>query len=919
MTVNIFSISNWSIITKLILMVCLIIIFVGGIVAVNVFSFHHVENSMVSMIDGDIAQIIKNTQLKREFREIFIKADLLIKSFTVREKTLKTDTDYLLEKLKRNTSDLKQEQGNLKVTLQEYTRNLQFLFEQCILLNVILDNIRIIECKVSNELKNIDGIVLEKELTMIMEGTEEVHAIKQLGIMLPGFREILFEIIVLFDRAKQAYLGTKLVQNNHEQKLLGLLEEFDIGFKATTISWKKINLFIEELMKTTSDYRDQVIIFFINIKKFQAQVDNLNKAEKKVMIVIAKMNEHIAGKTKTIRRNIIDNIETCLKLTGLLSSIVIAVLIIIGIYIVKMIQPIKDLNIGTKRIGSGELDYKVKIKSKDEIGQLAISFNNMTEELQETTVSKEYVENIIKSMIGTLIVATPEGIIQIVNKAACDMLGYQKDELMGQPIEKILGEEKTQKIFQRTEINNLLYKGIIREVETIYLTKDGSKVPVLFSSSVMCYRKNKIQEIICIAQDITKFKQSESRFKAVFETAQDSIFIKDSLLRYTQINSAMEELFELPASKIIGRTDADLFGEEAAAHIRKVDTRVLNGEIIEEEHSKPVNGVIHTFHVIKVPLHESDNIIGLCGIARDVTERVKAEAEIKKAKIAAELSNKVKSEYLAKEVKRGADLKKANEKLVLVNKELKETQQQLIQTSKLASIGELATGVAHELNQPLSYIRNGAQLIMMDSPEDYDPQEVYETLKKVEQGTDRMMLIINNLRRFSRQTIIEFIPFDIHKVIDNTLIFYNEQFKVHNILIEKKFASWLPKVAGNSNQIEQVFINLISNARDALDEKEEARLIIKTDFQPKKNDPGIVSIKFIDNGMGISLSHQEKIFDPFFTTKEEGKGTGLGLSISYGIIKEHKGNINVSSVKGKGTTFTITLPALTNKESNKET
>ncbi len=124
-------------------------------------------------------------------------------------------------------------------------------------------------------------------------------------------------------------------------------------------------------------------------------------------------------------------------------------------------------------------------------------------------------------------------------------------------------------------------------------------------------------------------RESEERFRAIFETAQDSIFIKDRTLKYTQVNPAMERLFGLPASKLIGLTDEDLFSEEAASHIRKVDSRVLGGEIIEEEDTKPVKGIPYTFHVIKVPMCDSSGeIIGLCGIARDITERKRAERRL---------------------------------------------------------------------------------------------------------------------------------------------------------------------------------------------------------------------------------------------------------------------------------------------------
>ncbi|CAN2050573.1 two-component system, NtrC family, sensor kinase [Candidatus Magnetomoraceae bacterium gMMP-1] len=518
-----------------------------------------------------------------------------------------------------------------------------------------------------------------------------------------------------------------------------------------------------------------------------------------IQIIKNDSKEELKSEAKEIKEALF--ISNTLIIIGTIIALIIA--LIIGISISYSIsRPITKLKDTAIEIGRGKLDIKINIKLKDEIGDLANSFNKMTENLKKSTVSRNYFDNIIKSMIDALIVITPEGNIQSVNEATLNLLEYNENEIIGQAIGILFKEKEEEKNFNDTKLQELIKKDSVQNLHLLYYTKYNEKIPVSISGSVMRNKEGELIGIVCVARDmreINKLKKLEQKRSIELEKTKDCL---------ENLNKTLENR---------------------------------------------------------------------------VTERT-------------------------------ADLQRANEKLILTNRKLKDTQYQLIQSSKLASIGELATGVAHELNQPLSYIRNGVQLIMMDSPEDYDFQEVYETFQKIEEGTDRMMLIINNLRRSARQTIIEFIPFDIHKVIDNTLIFYNEQFKVHNILIEKKFASGLPKVAGNSNQIEQVFINLISNARDALDERKEARLIIKTDFQPKKNDPGIVSIKFIDNGMGISLSHQEKIFDPFFTTKEEGEGTGLGLSISYGIIKEHKGNINVISVEGKGTTFIITLPALKNEE-----
>lgn len=139
-----------------------------------------------------------------------------------------------------------------------------------------------------------------------------------------------------------------------------------------------------------------------------------------------------------------------------------------------------------------------------------------------------------------------------------------------------------------------------------------------------------------------KLKRSEERFRAIFETAKDSIFIKDKTLKYTQVNPAMEKLFGLPASKLIEMTDDELFGKEAGAYIRETDYRVLSGEIIEDERAKPVKGIMKTFHVVKIPMHDNTGkVMGLYGIARDITERKQAEEALKKKNIELESFNKM--------------------------------------------------------------------------------------------------------------------------------------------------------------------------------------------------------------------------------------------------------------------------------------
>jgi len=242
--------------------------------------------------------------------------------------------------------------------------------------------------------------------------------------------------------------------------------------------------------------------------------------------------------------------------------------------------------------------------------------------------------------------------------------------------------------------------------------------------------------------------------------------------------------------------------------------------------------------------------------------------------------------------------------LVKITQEIspqKVLEKHLIQSEKLIAIGTLAAGIAHELNQPLMVIRGYTQILLSSYPED---PELKDTLKRIERQTTRMIKIIQHLREFSRGSDGVKKPVDINEIIKNAFTLFDQQLKAHDIQVTMELAENLPFVNANFNRLEQVIVNLIVNARDALDEKGGGEIKVIN----RLKNPHELEILFSDTGIGIPAHVRQRIFEPFFTTKEAEKGTGLGLSISYGIVKEHGGDISVDSKKGKGTTFTITLP-----------
>ena len=226
-------------------------------------------------------------------------------------------------------------------------------------------------------------------------------------------------------------------------------------------------------------------------------------------------------------------------------------------------------------------------------------------------------------------------------------------------------------------------------------------------------------------------------------------------------------------------------------------------------------------------------------------------------------------------------------------------EEQMTQTEKLTSLGLLAAGVAHEVNTPLAVISNYIQMLAKQMPEG-DPRQ--SIIEKIVKQTFRASEIVNNLLNFSRTGVAEAASVDVNRVVEETLSLVAHPLKTAQIQVVKELGDSLPPVHGSANKLQQVFLNLFLNARDAM--PGGGMLEVRTGAHN-----GSVEIEIADTGGGIPREDINRIFDPFFTTKSNGRGTGLGLSVSYGIIKEHSGKIDVRSTPGKGTSFHVEFPA----------
>lgn len=407
---------------------------------------------------------------------------------------------------------------------------------------------------------------------------------------------------------------------------------------------------------------------------------------------------------------------------------------------------------------------------------------------------------------------------------------------------------------------------------------------------------------------------SEAFYHSLVETLPQHIFRKDLKGRFTFANRRFLGEIGKTMEQVAGKTDFDFYPSELATRYRRDDQEVIRtGKALEtvEAHVTPSGEKLYV-QVIKTAVYDdTGRVIGTQGIFWDVTEKHRAQ------------------ELLAI---KNQELEEAAEAQRQANEALRAAQGQLVQSEKLAGLGQMVAGVAHEINNPLSFVGNNVVVIQRDvealrklvelyrKADGSIPPEVAEQIRELEEQIDlpytlsnleglftrsreglrRIQQIVKDLRDFARLDQSEVAEVDLSAGIESTLNIIQGHAKRKGVTVVTELAARRP-VRCCGAKINQVVMNLVGNAIDA--SPNGSQVTVRT-----REEGGGVSIVVSDQGHGIPRAIREKIFDPFFTTKPVGQGTGLGLSISYGIVKEHGGKIEVESEEGRGTTFAIWLP-----------
>jgi PAS domain S-box-containing protein len=498
---------------------------------------------------------------------------------------------------------------------------------------------------------------------------------------------------------------------------------------------------------------------------------------------------------------------------------------------------------------------------------------------QKDEITKEFLENILESMEGGVFTVDKGARITSFNRAAEEITGFKRAEVLNKECRDILKSDLCQEVcpLKETLETGKTFFGY----EITIISKTGKKVPVNIATSPLRSDNNEIIGAVENFRDLTKHKGLWAKLREERNKAQQYLNIAGVIIVAIN-NKGIVSLINRKGCDVLGYKEEEIRGKNwfdlcVPERMRKERKNTFKkvmagdrGEIEDYENSiltKSGEERIIAWHNTTLT-DEKGHIIGTLSSGEDITLR-------------------------------------------------KQTEEEMIRSEKLVSLGQLAASVAHEVNNPLAGIMVYVKLLLKKHKErKIQTENTEKQLLKMEKELDRTTRIIRNLLDFARQSEPNIRPVDINKVLEAALLLVGHQIDLENIKLEKKSDAQLPLVLADFDKIQQVLINIIMNAIQAM--PEGGVLTIATSVAKGitigESLKDTVRIDIRDTGVGITKENMAKLFTPFFTTKEKGKGVGLGLPVVHGIIEQHKGKIKVDSKPNMGTTFSIYLEVMDEKK-----
>jgi histidine kinase len=524
-------------------------------------------------------------------------------------------------------------------------------------------------------------------------------------------------------------------------------------------------------------------------------------------------------------------------------------------------RPITGMIRATQRIAQGEQPEGLDVRQRDEMGELARAIENMGRDIEhkhkEINRERERYQQLYE-LVPCLIT---------VQDRQYRLISYNRE------FEQKFAPRRWERCYRaykgRQEkcpecpVEKTFQDGRVHTSEESGYVKDGSQAHWLVTTAPIFNPRGKVEAVMEMCLDITERKRleqdlrrSENKYWAIFNNIPNPVFVLDNEeLTIIDCNDRVPALYGYEKRELLQTSFLDLFPEGEREEYGEL---LGSSSYIQKSRQRTRDGTL-VYTSIRVSPSEYNDQKVLLVTASDITKRL-------------------------------------------------ETEQQLIQSSKMTTLGEMASGIAHELNQPLTVIRTASNYLARKriDPAAFSEEHVGAMLEEIDANVERATKIINHLREFSRKPEARLENVQLNSVLQSAMDIFSQQLKLRDIEVIWDLDPDLPLIRGEPNQLEQVFINLLLNARDAIEERAEhdtqadKRIELGTWVE---NDRVFARVR--DSGRGIPKALMDRIFEPFFTTKEVGKGTGLGLSISYRIVQDCGGVMRVESEEGRFTAFTL--------------
>ncbi|QGY40366.1 PAS domain S-box protein [Pseudodesulfovibrio cashew] len=551
---------------------------------------------------------------------------------------------------------------------------------------------------------------------------------------------------------------------------------------------------------------------------------------------------------------------------GISVVVFVATFIALFVFTYKFIfRPITRYIKATRGISEGYAFSPIDVEQADEIGTLGQAFNIMgqrvSEKHRELMEQREEFRNLFDNVPCLVSVVDRDFRVVQHNNAYERHFGLPMGNRCWQ-----INKGRLEKC-EACPVERTFEDGLSHMSEESGLSKDGKPIHWIVYTSPVHDKHGKVVAAMEMMIDITwrkelesRLAQSERRYHAIFDSIPNAIFILDrESLEILNCNDSSEGIYGWAPQELRGRSFLEFFREEELSDWNHLVRS--KGEIELCTHITRTGKPIFVFmRISPASFDDRETLIVTC---TDVTKRMEAE-------------------------------------------------QQLIQASKMTTLGEMSTGVAHELNQPLTILKAISNLLSrkVSRKAPVEPGIMEEMAEGISTHVDRASKIIEHMREFGRKADLKTMPVQLNEVLERGFEFFSQQLKVHNIEVVWDLDKNLPMIMADSNRLEQVVVNLLLNARDAIEEKWKGRGLDadkRIHIRSFRKDSSVF-FRVCDTGAGIPDPIRDRLFEPFFTTKSVGKGTGLGLSISYGIVGDYGGDIKVVEWEGEGACFEISFP-----------